>query len=63
MLLMVAAQVYVSGAVESWTVAGAFGQRRFVAVTILLVIGLAALARSWIASRDAAQDPASTSRS
>jgi hypothetical protein len=29
--------------VESWTVAGAFGQRRFVAVTILLVIGLAAL--------------------
>jgi hypothetical protein len=43
MLLMVALQVYVSGAVESWTVAGAFGQRRFVAMTILLVIGLAAL--------------------
>jgi len=43
MLLMTAAQVYVSGAVESWTVAGAFGQRRFVAVTILLVIGLATL--------------------
>jgi hypothetical protein len=43
MLLMVALQVYVSGAVESWTVAGAFGQRRFVAVTIFLVVGLAAL--------------------
>jgi hypothetical protein len=42
--LMVAAQVYISGSVESWTVAGAFGQRRFVALTVLLVIGLAALA-------------------
>lgn len=42
-LLMVAVQVYVSGSVESWTVAGAFGQRRFVALTVLLTIGLAAL--------------------
>lgn len=42
-LLMVAFQAYVAGSVASWTVAGAFGQRRFVAVTILLVIGLAAL--------------------
>jgi hypothetical protein len=42
-LLMVALQVYVSGSVESWTVAGAFGQRRFVALTILLTIGLAGL--------------------
>jgi hypothetical protein len=42
-LVMVALQVYVSGSVESWTVAGAFGQRRFVAVTIILVIGLAAV--------------------
>ena len=33
---MFSLQVYVSGAVESWTVAGAFGQRRFVAVTVLL---------------------------
>jgi hypothetical protein len=41
-LLMVAVQVYVSGSVESWTVAGAFGQRRFVALTVLLTIGLAA---------------------
>ena len=44
LLLMVAAQVYVAGSVESWTVAGAFGQRRFVGLTVLLVIGLAALA-------------------
>lgn len=43
MLLMVALQVYISGSVESWTVAGAFGQRRFVALTVLLVVGLAAL--------------------
>lgn len=41
-LLMVALQVYVSGSVESWTVAGAFGQRRFVALTSVLTIGLAA---------------------
>ena len=40
-LLMFALQVYVSGAVDSWSVAGAFGQRRFVAVTVLLAIGLA----------------------
>jgi hypothetical protein len=53
MLLMVAAQVYISGAVESWTVAGAFGQRRFVSVTIFLVIGLAAF-RRW-AERPAAR--------
>jgi hypothetical protein len=45
-LLMVALQAYISGAVESWTVAGAFGQRRFVGLTILLVIGLAALVSS-----------------
>ena len=43
--LMVALQVYVSGSVESWTVAGAFGQRRFVALTVLLVLGLAVLQR------------------
>ncbi len=52
MLLMVATQVYISGAVESWTVAGAFGQRRFVAVTIFLVVGLAAF-RRWADSRPA----------
>ena len=42
-LLMVAAQVYINGAVESWTVAGSFGQRRFVELTPLLVVGLAAV--------------------
>jgi hypothetical protein len=42
-LVMVMAQIYVSGSVDSWTVAGAFGQRRFVALTILLVVGLASL--------------------
>ena len=34
---------YNGQSVESWTVAGAFGQRRFVSVTMLLVIGLAAV--------------------
>jgi hypothetical protein len=42
-VLMVLLQVYISGVVESWTVAGAYGQRRFVALTALLVIGLAAI--------------------
>lgn len=40
-LVMVAGQVYVAGSVESWSVAGAFGQRRFVALSVLLVVGLA----------------------
>jgi hypothetical protein len=43
LLLMVALQIYVGGSVESWTVAGAFGQRRFIALTAVLVIGYAAL--------------------
>jgi hypothetical protein len=42
-LVMIAAQAYSSGSVESWTVAGSFGQRRFVAITPLLVLGLAGL--------------------
>ncbi|HTI36697.1 MAG TPA: hypothetical protein VL484_03985 [Vicinamibacterales bacterium] len=41
MLLMVAVQVYIGGSVESWTVAGGFGQRRFVALSALLIVGLA----------------------
>jgi hypothetical protein len=41
--VMVASQVYVAGSVDSWSVAGAFGHRRFVCITIILVIGLAAL--------------------
>lgn len=42
MIVMAAATVYVTGSVESWTAAGAFGQRRFVNLTPLLVVGLAA---------------------
>jgi hypothetical protein len=42
-LIMVASQVYVAGSVASWTVAGAYGQRRFVCLTAVLVMGLAAL--------------------
>jgi hypothetical protein len=45
-VIMFAMQVYVSGSVESWTVAGSFGQRRFVALTPLLALGLAALAEA-----------------
>ncbi|HKW01161.1 MAG TPA: hypothetical protein VJN96_15155 [Vicinamibacterales bacterium] len=47
LLVAFALQVYVNGSVESWTVAGSFGQRRFVAITPLLVAGLAALAATW----------------
>jgi len=43
LLAMVLSQVYVSGSVESWTVAGAFGQRRFVGLTAPLAAGLAFL--------------------
>ena len=53
-LLMMAAQAYTSGAVDSWTVAGSFGQRRFIALTPLLALGLAALlttARAPLARR------------
>lgn len=42
LVLAVLLQAYVSGSVESWTVAGSFGQRRFVAVTPILVLGLTA---------------------
>jgi hypothetical protein len=45
-LVMLAAQVYVTGAVESWTLAGSFGQRRFVALTPLLTLGLAVLLKT-----------------
>jgi hypothetical protein len=50
LLLMVALQVYVSGAVESWTVAGAFGQRRFVGVTLMLIVGLSGLWQAIVAA-------------
>lgn len=42
-LMMVALQFYIGGSVESWTVAGGFGQRRLVAITTAVVIGYAAL--------------------
>ena len=42
-LVMVAAQVYVTGAVDSWTLQGSFGQRRFSGLTPILTLGLAAL--------------------
>jgi hypothetical protein len=35
-------QVYVAGSVESWSVAGAFGQRRFLGLTLIFCVGLAA---------------------
>ncbi len=43
MIAMVAAEIYVAGSVESWTVAGAFGQRRFVGLAVLLVVGVSAV--------------------
>ena len=43
LLLAVASQVYVAGSVESWTVAGAFGQRRFVGLSAVFLVGLAGL--------------------
>jgi hypothetical protein len=47
-LVIVASQVYVAGSVESWTVAGAFGQRRFVGLTAIFVLGLSALWLSMV---------------
>lgn len=41
LVLMAALQVYIGGSVDSWSVAGGFGQRRFVALTAAMVIGLA----------------------
>jgi hypothetical protein len=43
LLIVAILQIYINGAVDSWTVAGSFGQRRFVELTPLLVLGLAAL--------------------
>ena len=43
LLVMVLAQVYISGSVDTWTVAGSFGQRRFIGATVAFVVGLAAL--------------------
>lgn len=38
LLLAFLAQVYISGAVDSWTVAGAFGSRRFVGATAIFAV-------------------------
>jgi hypothetical protein len=46
LMLMIATQVYVAGCVESWTVAGAFGQRRFVGLSAIFAIGLVAFLRA-----------------
>jgi len=54
-LVMVAAEVYVTGAVESWTLEGSFGQRRFVALTPLLTLGVAGL---WIAALESGRTAA-----
>jgi hypothetical protein len=43
LLLAVLSQIYIAGSVESWTVAGAFGQRRFVGLSAVLLVGMAAL--------------------
>ena len=43
LLMMFLLNVFISGSVDSWTVAGGFGQRRFVALTTVLVIGISAL--------------------
>jgi hypothetical protein len=51
LLAVVLVQVYVAGAVESWTVAGAFGQRRFVALTAPFVVGLSVLGAHAARSR------------
>jgi len=49
LLSMVALQVWVIGSISSWTVAGAFGQRRFVGLTVVLTVGLAV----WLSARGA----------
>lgn len=45
LLAMFAGQAYIAGAITRWTLAGSFGQRRFVGATIILAIGLAAAFR------------------
>lgn len=45
LLAMFASQAYIAGSITRWTLAGSFGQRRFVGTTIILAIGLAAAIR------------------
>jgi hypothetical protein len=49
LVLALVLQVWINGAVESWSQAGAFGSRRFVGATILFAFGLGALFESWSA--------------
>lgn len=51
LLVMFAAQVYISGSIDTWTVAGSFGQRRFVGATVVLVTGLALFLRDVVRRR------------
>ncbi len=44
-------QVWINGAVESWTQAGAFGSRRFVGATFVFAVGLAFPAAALLARR------------
>jgi len=67
-LLMVAAQIYVNGSIDSWTQAGAFGQRRFVGLTVLFVLGMAQLSAAVfkpraadVAPRERVSKPGATS--
>ena len=50
-LLMVATQIYLGGALDTWAGAGSFGQRRLVGLTVFFVMGLtmlfAALRNHW----------------
>jgi hypothetical protein len=55
LILVTSLQVYISGAVESWTVAGSFGQRRFVALTPVFAIGLGAIGQSVASSHSSAK--------
>jgi hypothetical protein len=48
LLVAVGCQIYVAGSVESWTVAGAFGQRRFVGLSAAWIVGLAVVwQKAW----------------
>ncbi len=47
LMAMFVGHLYMTGCVASWTLAGAFGQRRFIALTPLFVVGLVALAWRW----------------
>ena len=43
LVVMLAGQVYILGSLGTWSAAGAFGQRRFVGASALLVLGIATL--------------------